>query len=305
MKVLITGGAGFIGSHLADHYVTAGYTVAVVDKQTTANLDHLKNQVTFFKEDITTNGMESVFSTFKPDIVNHHAALIHVAKALNKPTEYTKTNVYGTIALLELSKRHQVKQFLFASSVAVYGDPNTFPISETQEPQPDSFYGLDKYLAECYISLYDKVFTTTIFRYANVYGPRQTSSAEGGVVAIFAKALAAKKAPTIFGSGLQTRDFVYVKDVARANVMASQKGIGGTMHISTGVETSINSLYNILQAQSQSPLKPHYGDARPGDVPRSVLANQHASLKLSWSPEYSLEKGLKETGVYFQQDTRV
>lgn len=297
-KVLITGGAGFIGSHLVNTYLDGGYEVVVVDKK--AKSDHSKSApVQYYQQDITQPGLDVIFKRENPDIINHHAALIHVPDSFQNPVEYTRTNVLATINLLELAKQYKIQQFIFASSAAVYGNSETQPLTETMPTKPDSFYGLDKLLSEYYIQLYSQYFTTTIFRYANVYGPLQTSSAEGGVVAIFCQALSGGVAPEIYGNGNQIRDFVYVKDVALANLLASQKNVEGLMQVSTNRQTSINALLNLLISFSGQKLDPIYKPKRNGDILHSYLDNSLIKKNLNWEPVYSLKKGLWETWGYY------
>ncbi len=293
-KVLITGGAGFIGGHLVDVYLKNSYQVVVVDKQP------LSRKITntnfqFYQQDITKTGIEQIIKQFHPNIINHHSAEIHVPQSFHNPIFYNQQNVLATIRLLELGKKYQIKQFIFASSTAVYGKVNQFPITENFTTKPTSFYGLDKLMAEKYIQLYAKYFTTTIFRYANVYGPRQTSSAEGGVVAIFAQNIINNKPVTIYGNGKQTRDFVYVKDVAQANLLASNKNIAGLMQIATNQEISVNYLYQIMQNLYNKNLQPRYLPPREGDVMRNVMTNHTAKQTLAWQVKYDIQKGLKET----------
>lgn len=297
-KVLITGGAGFIGSHLVKTYLDGRYEVVVVDKKVKSN--HSKSAlVQYYQQDITQPGLDEIFKREKPDIINHHAALIHVQDSFQNPVEYTQTNVLATINLLELAKQYKIQQFIFASSAAVYGNSETQPLTETMPTKPDSFYGLDKLLSEYYIRLYSKYFTTTIFRYANVYGPLQTSSAEGGVVAIFCQALSRGIVPEIYGNGNQTRDFIYVKDVALANLLSSQKNVEGLMQVSTNRQTSINTLLNLLISFSGKKLDPIYKPKRNGDILHSFLDNAVIKRQLGWEPRYNLENGLQETWDYF------
>mgnify|MGYP000970672533 CR=1 FL=1 len=300
MRILITGGAGFIGSHVAFEYFKKGYEVAIVDEKEELHLPKdLLGNVTYFQADITSPDIARVFTVFKPQVVNHHAAKINVEESFNKPATYSKTNMFGTVKLLELCNLHSVSQFIFASSVAVYGDTEHLPIKESEGLNPKSLYGLNKYCAEKYIGFLSNRMTTTIFRYANVYGPRQNSSAEGGVVAIFAQKLAVEEPITIYGDGKQTRDFVYVKDVARANVLATEKEARGTIHISTCKETSANDL--LAKMVGIAKVKPivTYKPSREGDIRKSVLDNSKAKRCLSWKPDYSLNQGLQETLNYF------
>ncbi|MGI5828490.1 MAG: NAD-dependent epimerase/dehydratase family protein [Patescibacteria group bacterium] len=300
MKVLVTGGAGFIGSHVVETYLEAGHEVGVLDKKAEQDLPQaLLGRVQYFSQDITKKGLEDVFQVFRPQVVNHHAALINVFDSLVNPVIYTKTNVYGTVRLLELCQAYGIKQFLFASSVAVYGNSTMFPITENQECRPESVYALDKYCGEKYIDLFKNNFCTTIFRYANVYGPRQNSSAEGGVVAIFASNLKQGKIATIFGDGNQTRDFIYVKDIAFANLLATEKQKGGLLNVSSSKEISVNELLKKIQFLSGKDVPLEYKPARKGDVLRSVLSNKFIKSTLKWEPQYSLESGLKQTLQYF------
>lgn len=301
-KILITGGAGFIGSHLVETYLEAGFTVVVVDKKENPDT-FAKLPLKYYQQDIGSPEVEHIFQTEKPDIINHHAALINVTKSLLNPVEYTRTNVLATINLLELAKKYEVEQFIFASSAAVYGLGTDLPIRENSTLKPMSFYGLDKMLCEYYLNLYNQDFITTIFRYANVYGPRQTCSAEGGVVAIFCQSLASNKAVSIFGDGQQTRDFIFVKDIAQANLQAVKQNIKGLMHVSTGTKTTINDLYNLLSCISQTKLKPDYQPERSGDIRNSVLDNSSISQILDWKTKYSLEQGLKLTWEYFRNES--
>jgi len=298
-KVLITGGAGFIGSHLVQEYLESGFEVLVVDLQAKPKLFD-KLPINYYQQDITQVGLEDIIAKEKPELINHHASLINVSESFVKPVTYTTTNVLATIKLLELAKKYQAKQFIFASSAAVYGNATQFPIKETDKTSPESFYGLDKLLAEWYISIYSQFFTTTIFRYANVYGPRQTSNAEGGVVAIFCQKLAEGNRPTIFGNGDQTRDFVYVKDVALANIAASKLNKNLILHVSTGTQISVNELYKSISKIYNIDNKAIYQKARDGDIYDSVMSNERIKKVLSWVPKYSLNIGLTETAAYFK-----
>jgi len=297
-KILITGGAGFIGSHLVEAYLAGGYQVTVLDKK--IEPPYLKSlPINYYQQDINQAGIEEIFEKERPEIINHHAALINVAESMENPLSYTQTNVLATIKLLELGKKYQISQFIFPSSAAVYGEINKLPIKEDNLCAPDSFYGLDKLLAEYYVKTYKPYFATTIFRYGNVFGPRQIADAEGGVVAIFCQNLAKQLPCRIYGDGQQTRDFVYVKDVALANVAAATKHISGLMHVSTGVMTSINQLYiNIANLADNSSL-PIYEKTRKGDIKDSVLDNSVIQNILNWRPETTLAKGLSETWEYF------
>jgi UDP-glucose 4-epimerase len=293
LKVLVTGGAGFIGSHLVDLLIAEGFTVAVVDDLSHGKRENVHPKATFFHEEITSPRIERIFSTFKPNVVSHHAALVSVPQSQRYPLKDADTNVVGTLKLLEAGKKSGISQFIFASSVAVYGNTDHLPIKETEPRRPISIYGVSKATAELYVGLYQESFTTTIFRYANVYGPRQDASAEGGVVAIFCEQLKKRQPVTIFGDGKQTRDFVFVGDVARASKQAILKRKGGIFNVSTGQATSINQLYTLLEKGAGSSDKPFHTKARAGDIRQSVLDNHMAQEKLTWQPNLSLQEGLK------------
>ncbi|NMB57391.1 SDR family NAD(P)-dependent oxidoreductase [Candidatus Beckwithbacteria bacterium] len=306
-KILITGGAGFIGTHLVNTYLVAGFQVAVLDKKEKKEVKLDLANIDYFQVDLTEEkAVEKIFAQFKPQIVSHHAALINVATSMQQTLDYENNNVLVTFKLLELCKKYQIKQFIFPSSVAVYGSKlkngktYSYPISEEIEGNPESFYGLQKYVCEKIISLYQNNFTTTIFRYANVFGPFQDSGAEGGVVAIFSENLAKNKNSIIYGDGKQTRDFIYVKDVVQANLLATQKNLAGIFNVSSQKEVSVNDLYFLLVKLNSHNMNPQYLSKRPGDIERSLLDNKKIKLNLGWQPLYSLKKGLKETLAYFQ-----
>lgn len=295
MRILVTGGAGFIGSHIVDLLIEKGFTVGVVDNLSHGKKENINQRAFFFKEDIISPKLARIFSKFQPQTVSHHAALVNVSQSLKQPLKDAQVNITGTLQVLEAAKKTQVKQVIFASSVAVYGETANFPISETENLQPISVYGVSKATAEAYVGLYSQWFTPTIFRYTNVYGPRQDFQAEGGVVAIFVSRLKNGRRGIIYGNGQQTRDFVYVKDVAAANYLVIKKKLGGIYHISTNKETSILDLYHLCQRITGKQKEPLFEPVRPGDIYRSVLENIKAQKNLGWQPKVSLDKGLEET----------
>lgn len=294
MRILVTGGAGFIGSHIVDLLITEGFTVAVVDDLSHGKKENVNSKATFFHEDIKSPRLERIFLKFNPDVVSHQAALVSVSQSQKHPLKDVETNVAGTLKLLGVSKKAGIKQFIFASSVAVYGETKKLPIKETEPLQPISIYGISKATAESYVRLYKDSFIPTVLRYANVYGPRQDGSAEGGVVAIFCGQLKQSKPVMIFGDGKQTRDFVYVADVARANYLAIKKKAGGVMNISTDEEITILDLYQLCQQVTGVKRPPIFALPRTGDIFRSVLGNKLARKRLGWKPTISLKKGLSE-----------
>lgn len=303
MNILITGGAGFIGSHIGDALIAAGHRVIVVDNLSTGRKENIPPQAVFYEADIRDREyMENIFSQEHIEAVYHEAAQTMVPYSLAHPWEDAELNVMGLVGILELCRRHTVRKFIFSSSAAVYGDNTRVPLKETEATTPLSFYGLTKCTAEAYIRMYHDIFQVpyVILRYANVYGERQGGNGEGGVVFVFSQALAQGKEITVFGDGEQTRDFVYVKDVARANVCALQaKGTEGTYNIATNIETTVNALKEMLVYIAGTPTHVHYEPVRSGDIYRSVLANTKAVQELGWEPTTKLLGGLQQTYRYF------
>ncbi|MDK2814139.1 MAG: UDP-glucose 4-epimerase [Thermoanaerobacter sp.] len=233
----------------------------------------------------------------KPDYVIHQAAQINVQKSIDNPVFDAKVNILGTVNLLECCRKSGVKKIVYASSAAVYGNPEYLPIDEEHRINPISYYGISKHTAEHYFEVYRQLYGLkyTILRYANVYGIRQDPKGEGGVISIFIDKMLKRERPIIFGDGNQTRDFVYVKDVAKANLLALEKGDNEVVNISTGKPTSINELVEIMKKIMNTSSEPIYTEPQKGDIVHSYLDNKKALDVLGWRPEYSLEEGLKET----------
>ncbi|WP_156290535.1 NAD-dependent epimerase/dehydratase family protein [Oceanobacillus salinisoli] len=304
MKILITGGAGFIGSHIVDELLQEKtYELVVVDNLLTGNKKNIPPNVTFYPIDITNQQeVERVFEIEMPDYVIHQAGQVDVATSIQNPLHDASINILGTISLLSNSQKYSVKKFIYASSCAVYGETKNSNILENTKTFPLSFYGISKYTPEQYIALYNKIYGLpyTILRYANVYGPRQRIKAEGGVVAIFIHHLLNEKSPQIFGDGMQTRDFVYVKDVAKANHLALFKGDNHVINIGSNNQTTINDLYSLIKDYTSSSVSPIYKAKRDGDIRNSQLDNTRAKQILGWKPAYTLEEGLRETIKYYK-----
>ncbi|MFI5263873.1 MAG: NAD-dependent epimerase/dehydratase family protein, partial [Candidatus Kapaibacterium sp.] len=251
MKILITGGAGFIASHIADAFVSAGHSVVLLDNLSSGRIENLNPNAQFVQGDIRDTALvRSLFAKHSFDIVNHHAAQMDVRKSVADPLFDADVNILGTLNLLEASREHSVKRFIFASTGgAIYGEQDYFPADENHPTRPESPYGIAKCSIELYLHYYRKVhgLEHTIFRYANVYGPRQDPHGEAGVVSIFSNALLEGRQCTIFGDGKQTRDYVYVGDVVRAHLLTIEKNVGSeTFNISTGIETDVNHLFSML-----------------------------------------------------------
>ncbi|HLE78017.1 MAG TPA: NAD-dependent epimerase/dehydratase family protein [bacterium] len=310
MKVLITGGAGFIGSHVADAHVAAGDEVVIVDNLSTGRRASVPERARFYELDIRSDAVREVFARERPDLVNHHAAQASVSFSVRHPQCDAEVNILGTLNVLAHCAEFGVRRVVMASTGgAIYGEPQRpLPVDETHPIEPLSPYGLSKYVGELYLRYltagaeaipHRGRVSAAVLRYANVYGPRQDPHGEAGVVAIFAQAMLDRRAPTIFGDGTQTRDFVYVGDVARANVLAAAAGGSETVHIATGVETSVIDVYAALARFTAFAAPPAHGPARAGDVYRIALDAARARAWLGWVPQVTLEEGLRRTVDWF------
>ena len=300
---LVTGGAGFIGSHLADRLLTLGYQVAVVDNLSTGKLENVSQKARFYRADITRDSIEEIFQLEKPGLVFHLAAQISVSQSVRDPLGDAQTNVTGTLRLLEAVRASGAPKLVYSSTGgALYGDPGANPCGEETPIQPLSPYGLSKYLAEQYLELYQRLHRLdyTILRYGNVYGPRQDPHGEAGVVAIFSLAMLQGQRPQIFGDGAQERDFVYVGDVVEANLCAIDKGRGKTFNIGCGKGATVNQIYGLLKKFAHYHGKPLYLPPRPGDVYRISLDSSQARQELGWAPQVDLDEGLRRTVEYFR-----
>ncbi len=304
---LVTGGAGFIGSHLVDRLLEEGHKVAVIDNLSTGKLKNLNSGATFYHMDITNPSVQDIFQREQPDLVYHLAAQISVSESTKDPVKDGETNVIGTLRLLEAVRRSGIEKFIYSSTGgALYGDPETNPCSEQTPIIPLSPYGLSKYLAEQYIELYHRLYhlNYTILRYGNVYGPRQDPHGEAGVVAIFSQAMLDGKQPSIFGAGDQERDFVYVGDVVDANIRAMKKGDGQAFNIGTSHGTNVNRIYDSLKDIISFKWDAEHRTARPGEVYKISLECDKALRELGWSPQVSLDEGLDRTAEFFRKAAR-
>ncbi|GGF25924.1 UDP-glucose 4-epimerase [Halobacillus andaensis] len=302
MKVLVTGGAGFIGSHIAEELLKQHYEVVVVDNLITGNRENIPLGVTFYQADVRED-LSEIFTKEKPDFVIHQAAQVSVAHSMNQPIYDSEENIISTINLLEASVNHNIKKFVFASSAALYGNPEYLAIDEKHVVNPISFYGLSKLNAESYIQLFSRLYglSYTILRYANVYGMRQDTKGEAGVVAIFIEQALKGESPTIFGDGEQTRDFVFVKDVAKANVASLHNGDNEVINISNCSQTSVLEIINNLSEITGKPVSPTFQPERPGDIRHSYLSNLKALKLLNWYPSYEFFQGIEETIAYYEK----
>lgn len=302
MTYLVTGGAGFIGSHVADAFIESGHRVVVVDNLVTGKRSNINSKAIFIRMDIQDKRLASVFKKYRPAIVSHHAAQMDVRRSVADPLFDAKTNILGTLNLLECSRQFGVKKFIFASSGGtVYGETKKIPTRETHQTHPISPYGVAKLTGEQYCYYYWKQYGLPYvsLRYANVYGPRQRGDGEAGVVAIFIEKILQGEKPVINGDGKQTRDFVFVGDVVRANIVAARKNIVGTINIGTGKETNINVLFQKIAQCLGVPAKERHGKAKPGEQRRSALQNTYAQKTVGWWPLMDFDEGLKKTVIYF------
>jgi UDP-glucose 4-epimerase len=302
MKVLLTGGAGFIGSHVAYHLLSRGHEVAVVDDLSSGKRENVPKGASFHKLDIRT-GCTDLFEEFRPEALCHQAAQMDVRRSVREPDFDAEVNVLGTLRLLENCVRYGVEKVVFASTGgAVYGEQKAFPAPEDHPQYPVSPYGVSKLAGERYLNFYHVQYGLpyAALRYANVYGPRQDPHGEAGVVAVFCGNLAAGRLSTIYGTGEQTRDYVHVEDVARANVLAVE-GVSppGAYNIGTGIETSVEELYELLREISGKGLPPKHGPRRPGEQARSSISPAKAARMLSWRPAIELTAGLEGTLRFF------
>ena len=303
MKIVVTGGAGFIASHIVDAYIARGYEVHIIDDLSTGQEKNLNPRATVHRFDICDRRSAQLIEEIKPSVLNHHAAQMDVRRSVADPTFDARTNIIGFVNLLEACKNGQVKKILFSSSGgAVYGDRDPIPASERHETLPLSPYGVSKLAGELYLGYYYTSFGLpyVALRYANIYGPRQSSAGEAGVVAIFISHLLAGKTPIINGDGKQTRDYVFVDDVVKANITALETDYVGPVNIGTGIETDVVTICRELRRGIGTPIEAAHGPAKPGEQRRSCLDASLAAKVLGWKPEVSLEAGLAKTIAYYR-----
>lgn len=300
---LVTGGAGFIGSAVVDRLVDQGFEVHVVDDLSSGVAENVNPQAQLHCLDIRTSKCEKLVAELNPQVVVHTAAQISVRQSMADPVFDTGVNVLGLVNILNSLRECSVEKIVFLSTGgAIYGDQEEYPASEQHPLQPTSVYGLAKYVGELYLDFWARSFGLPFvgLRLSNVYGPRQNPHGEAGVVAIFLKQLLKGQVPMINGDGEQTRDFVFVDDVARAACMVLRPGVNGVYNIGTGVETSINEVYRILMKAAGSSNGPQYGPAKEGEQLRSVISYSKAQSDFGWQPEVDLESGLVRTFEYFR-----
>ncbi|WP_110927972.1 NAD-dependent epimerase/dehydratase family protein [Bacillus massiliglaciei] len=297
MKAFVTGGAGFIGSHLVEELLSQGIKVHIIDNLSTGKKENIHPDAVFHNMDVRDAELINVFLKEKPDIVFHLSAQVDVQRSIADPVYDAMVNIVGTVNVLRACRESGVKKIIYSSTSAVYGDLDTPKLMEHDINIPVSYYGLSKYTPEHYLRIFSSLYglSYTVLRYANVYGPKQTAKGEGGVIAIFLDRMKKDLPLLIHGNGLQTRDFIYVKDIVSANISAMQLANNETINISTGHSISVNKLADILEDLHGKELDIFYGQARPGDIMHSCLDNEKAGKVLNWAPEYTVEEGLSAT----------
>ena len=305
MKILVTGAAGFIASQIADAFIEEGHQVVIVDDLSTGYEKNINPKAKFVKANICDKSLEKLFETEKFDVVNHHAAQMDVRRSVKDPEFDATTNILGTINLLQNCVKFGVKKFMFASTGgAVYGEQDYFPADEKHNQQPKSPYGISKLAVEKYLYFYhsEHKLNYTILRYANIYGPRQNPFGEAGVVAIFSTKLLKGEQPIINGHGKQTRDYVFVGDVVKANLLGLKDEVSDVYNIGTGIETDVNQLFHFINNITRANKEEKHGPTAAGEQLRSVITSDKLFNKFGWRPSTKLEDGLKVTVEFFKNN---
>ncbi len=307
MKILLTGGAGFIGSNVSDLLIDNGHDLIIIDNLSTGRIENLNKKAKFYKEDLLNfEKIKEIFEIEKPEIIYHFAAQIDVRKSVENPIEDAKINILSTLNLLNLAVKYNIKHFVFSSTGgAIYGDTENIPTTENEKELPVSPYGCAKLSIEKYLNFFHHVYGLkyTCLRYANVYGPRQNPHGEAGVVAIFFNCMLSRNNPMIFG-GNQTRDFVYVGDVARANLLALKDNKSNTYNVGTAKETDIDNIFTKINAFFNNQFKPLHKEFKKGEQKRSCISYQKIKNYLAWEPRTNLEEGLKKTYEWYLKDLK-
>ncbi len=303
MKILVTGGAGFIGSHIVDLLIKQDHQVLIIDNLSTGSKDNLNPQAKFFPGDILSSALDTIFQENQPEIVIHLAAQLDINYSVQEPVKDAEINILGSINLLENCRKYKVKKIIYTSSAAEIGEPLFFPITEEHPLNPISPYGVSKHCVQYYLKIYSNLYhlNYTYLRYANVYGPRQGLTGEGGVVSTFIKKLLNNIPMTIFGTGQQTRDFIYVQDVAEATILMLNQGNNQIYNVGTGKETSINTLFGMINILLNKSSLSTYLKPKSGDIQRSVFSIEKIKKEIGWQPKVELEEGLIKTINFFKK----
>lgn len=299
MRILVTGGAGFIGSNVADRMVALGHEVAVLDDLSTGFREFVPEQARFYQVDLArADAVDACLAEFRPQVVDHHGAQIDVRKSVTHPRHDAAINILGSLSLLESCVRHGVRKVVYASTGgALYGEARFLPATEDHPVNPEAPYGASKHTVEHYLYIWKLLhgLDYTVLRYPNVFGPRQNPHGEAGVNAIFIGLMLEGKRPRIFGTGDQLRDYLYVDDVVRANELALERGSGEIVNIGTGIGTSVNDIFRALKDILRFDGEPIYEDPRPGEIQRIFLDASRAKEVLGWTPQVAFRDGLLRT----------
>ena len=304
MNILVTGGAGFIASHIVDAYVKEGHNVIVIDDLSSGVRENVNSAAEFHQLDIRKPEVEQIFQRNAIDVVNHHAAQMDVRRSVADPKFDASVNVLGGLNIFEAARQYGVKKIIFSSTGgAIYGEQDYFPADEEHPVRPLSPYGITKLVTEKYLFYYREVhgIEHVILRYANVYGPRQNPHGEAGVVAIFAKKMLEGENPVINGDGTQTRDYTFVGDVVKGNLLALQYKGSNIFNVGTGIETDVNELFRVLRGCLGSDCPESHGPAKQGEQRRSVISYKKIERELGWRPLVGFSEGLQLTAEYFKK----
>jgi UDP-glucose 4-epimerase len=304
MNILVTGGAGFIGSNIADAYIKSGHNVVIIDNLSSGQLDNVPKASSFYQMDVRDDDVYDILRQHEIEVINHHAAQIDVRRSVLDPKYDLSVNVLGSINMIEAALRQSVKRFIFASTGgAIYGEQDYFPADESHPTNPCSPYGITKLTVEKYLHYYrvEKNLAYTVLRYTNVYGPRQNPHGEAGVVAIFSEKMLRGQEAVINGDGLQTRDYVYVDDVVAANVLALDVQGTDTFNVCTGIESTVVDIFRNLNDALEAPVSERHGPAKPGEQRRSVCTYGKLNAALGWAPRTQLAEGLANTMRFFRE----
>ncbi len=304
MNILVTGGAGFIGSNVADAFINEGHNVIIIDDFSSGKTENVNSKVKVYTMDIQDSAVENIFRNEKIEVMCHHAAQMDVRKSVADPKFDAAVNVLGFLNLMEAGRKYGLKKVIFSSTGgAIYGEQDYFPADENHPTRPLSPYGITKLTTEKYLFFYKEIYGIDhiILRYANIYGPRQNPHGEAGVVAIFTQRMLKGEQPIINGEGKQTRDYVFVGDVVKANVLALTYNGSNIFNIGTGIETDVNQLFHHIKKLTGSNCSEEHAPAKAGEQMRSVISSKKINEMLGWKPSVTLEEGLKRTAEFFKK----
>ena len=306
MIILVTGGAGFIGSHVVDHFIDAGHRVVIVDDLSSGAVRNINSKAIFYKMDICSSELKSVFEAEKPDSVIHMAAQTAVSKSIQDQIADARINILGSLNIISNCVDYKIQNIIYASSCALYGQPQYCPLDENHPVNPLSPYGVSKHTVEHYLATqrYLNGLSYVVLRFANVYGPRQNPDGEGGVVAIFSKKMISGGQPTIYGQGDKTRDYVYVLDVVRAVTLAVKSKTTGIYNVGTGLETLDQTVFDLIKNECNYEGEPAYAPERPGEIKRICLSSDSVKKALNWKPRVVLKNGISETVAYYRRESQ-